>query len=120
MPVTVIPGTLSRRDPDSDLEPDSLLLMAGFPDDREAADAATQLVQERQLEDGDPVEVTGRQDVHDTQPVIIMTDIQPAAAPTMAAAELVQPAPRKRSAKPRPAGPGAGTKRTSPKKGGGK
>ena len=80
--MALIPGILSRRDIDSFLEPNFWLLLDGIGDDRQAADAATELVKERQLEDQDPVIVTGARDSRGSQPVIVMTDInaQPAAA----------------------------------------
>lgn len=73
--MAIIAGILSRRDLDSFLEPNFWLLLDGKGNDRQAADAATELVKARQLEDQDPVNVTGTRGSRGSQPVIVMTDI---------------------------------------------
>jgi hypothetical protein len=120
MPVESIPGTLLRRNDDSFLAPDVLLLKAGVEDDQDAAFQATEMVKERHLQNNDPVIVTGTRGVLTTQPVIRMTDIvaQPEEVAAATAAEsLAVPSPQ--AARRQPSRPsrrrGAGSRKPASK-----
>jgi hypothetical protein len=97
--LAVFPGILSRRDIDSFLEPNSWLLLDGIANDRQAANAATEMVKKKQLEDQDPVVVTGEKDSRGSQPVIVMTDIS-AQSSTVTATKAATSKPRRSATAP--------------------
>ncbi len=116
-PTTAIRGTLFRRSPQ---DPDSFLVPGGgadstptrrwllwvedasspVGDERQAANRATSLVDERELQSGDPVVVTGYSSRVGEQPVIVMTDIVGKARAPVAEAAGSSAIAQKASAKP--------------------